>query len=83
MRTSCGRNSLQEGPMLMDTDIMDMPRDLRDGKLEQEDLARLLIAFRGVVAPPWARLHLVRRSDDGLAPEYVFDEDSGMIYILD
>jgi hypothetical protein len=69
--------------MLMEAEIADMPRDICDGELGEEDLARVLITFRGVVAPPAPTLHFVRSSDDGLAPAYVFDEDSGMIYILD
>ena len=69
--------------MLMEAEIADMPRDVCDGELGEEDLARLLITFRGVVAPAAPTLHFVRSSDDGLAPAYVFDEDSGMIYIMD
>jgi hypothetical protein len=69
--------------MLMDIDIDDAPPGFCDGELGDEDLARLLISFRGVVAPRGSTLRFVRRSDDGLAPAYVFDEDSGMIYILD
>jgi hypothetical protein len=65
--------------------VAEMPLDLADGELADEDLARVLISFRGVVAPrPSTKaLRYVRRSDDGLAPAYMFDEDSGMIYILD
>jgi hypothetical protein len=69
--------------MLMEAEIADMPRDVCDSELGEEDLARLLITFRGVVAPAAPTLRFVRSSDDGLAPAYVFDEDSGMIYIMD
>jgi hypothetical protein len=67
--------------MPTDTEIAELPRDVCDGALGEEDLARLLISFRGVAAPPGPRY--VRRSDDGLVPAYVFDEASGMIYIVD
>ena len=72
--------------MLMEIDIADETCDVCDvcdGELGEEDLARLLISFRGVVAPPESTIRFVRRSDDGLAPADMFDEDSGMIYILD
>ena len=69
--------------MPMETAVLDAPRDFRDSALEAEDLARLLISFRGVSAPPSHGLRFVRESSDGLAPAYVFDESSGMIYILD
>ena len=66
------------------TALLEAPQDFRDSALEQEDLARLLMSFRGVAAPPPASaLRFVRESGDGLAPAYVFDEESGMIYILD
>ena len=69
--------------MPIDAAVAEMPSDVSDEELAQEDLARLLITFRGVTAPKEASLHFVRRSDDGLAPAYVFDDESGMIYILD
>ena len=51
--------------------------------LDDEDKARLLTTFLGgpdVTAPA---LHYVHGSSDGKAPAYVFDDQTGMVYILD
>ncbi|MFI5312105.1 MAG: hypothetical protein ACHQQ3_12775 [Gemmatimonadales bacterium] len=57
--------------------------DAKTGELDAEDLARILTAFRGQPVRSTPTMHYVHRSRDGLAPPYVFDEDSGMVYILD
>jgi hypothetical protein len=51
--------------------------------LDSEDMARLLGTFRG--QPRWngETMRCVNASRDGLAPAYVWDEDSGMVWILD
>ena len=54
-----------------------------DGRLDAPDMARLLIGFRGQPTPRTSAMRYVRPSDDGEAAAYVFDEDSGMVYILD
>ena len=51
--------------------------------LDEEDLARVLGAFRGQPATATPTMRYVRASSDGVAPAYVYDEDSGMVYILD
>jgi hypothetical protein len=51
--------------------------------LDDEDKARLLTSFAAsaaIVSSPW---HYVRASEDGCALAYVFDDESGMVYILD
>jgi len=54
-----------------------------DGRLDAEDLARVLTGFRVPPVTPTASMRYVRASDDGNATAYVFDEESGMVYILD
>jgi hypothetical protein len=54
-----------------------------DGRLDAEDMARALTGFRGQPIPLTPALRYVRTSADGSATAYVFDEDSGMVYILD
>jgi hypothetical protein len=54
-----------------------------DGRLDAPDMARLLIGFRGQPGPRTTAMRYVRAPDDGEASAYVFDEDSGMVYILD
>lgn len=51
-------------------------------QLDAEDRARVLVAFLGAGSDA-ASLRYVSRSPDGLAPAYVFDEETGMVYILD
>lgn len=52
-------------------------------EMDQEDLARVLTAFRGQPVYATPSMHFVRRSADGAAPAYVFDDENGMVYILD
>jgi hypothetical protein len=59
------------------------PPETHGGALDTEDLARVLGAFRGQPVYSTPTMRYVRASSDGLAPAYVFDEDSGMVYILD
>jgi hypothetical protein len=54
-----------------------------DGHLDAEDLARVLTGFRVPPITPTTNMRYVRASDDGTARAYVFDEESGMVYILD
>jgi hypothetical protein len=54
-----------------------------DGRLDAQDLARVLTGFRGQPIPLTPTMRYVRSSTDGDASAYVFDEDSGMVYILD
>lgn len=54
-----------------------------DGRLDAEELARALTGFRVPPMTPTASMRYVRASADGTASAYVFDEDSGMVYILD
>jgi hypothetical protein len=49
--------------------------------LDEEDRARILTTFLG--RQDGHALHYVSASPDGLAPAYVFDDESGMVYILD
>jgi hypothetical protein len=59
------------------------PPDTDESELDQEDLARVLAAFRGQPAYATPSMHYVHESADGLAPAYVFDDETGMVYILD
>jgi hypothetical protein len=54
-----------------------------DGRLDAEDLARVLTGFRGQPIALTPSMRYVRSSSDGNASAYVFDADSGMVYILD
>lgn len=54
-----------------------------DGRLDVEDMARLLTGFRGQPIAVTPAMRYVRSSADGNASAYVFDEESGMVYILD
>ena len=54
-----------------------------DGRLDAEDMARAIIGFRGVAVTITPTMRYVRRPADGEACAYVFDENSGMVYILD
>jgi hypothetical protein len=55
----------------------------RSGRLDPEDSARLLAGFHGLPQPKTPSLHYVRSSADGQASAYAWDEDTGMVYILD
>ena len=59
-----------------------MPQIL-DQPLDQQDLARVLTGFRGQPVRLTPSMRYVRASADGEASAYVYDEDSGMVYILD
>jgi hypothetical protein len=54
-----------------------------DGRMDAEDMARALTGFRGQPISLTPALRYVRTSADGTATAYVFDEESGMVYILD
>jgi hypothetical protein len=54
-----------------------------DGRLDAEDMARVLTGFRGQPIDVTPDMRYVRRSADGNASAYVFDADTGMVYILD
>ena len=54
-----------------------------DGRLDAEDMARVLTGFRGQPIKLTPAMRYVRASTDGDAVAYVFDEVSGMVYILD
>ena len=54
-----------------------------DGRLDLEDMARVLATFRGQPARATRTMRYVRSSADRSACAYVFDEESGMVYILD
>jgi hypothetical protein len=51
--------------------------------LDDEDKARFLTMSLGYTGSGPSALHFVHASDDGQAPAYVFDDESGMVYILD
>ena len=63
-------------PIRLDT--ADLDRDL-----DAQDLARLFVGFRGPPVALTASMRYVRASSDGEAAAYVFDEESGMVFILD
>jgi len=54
-----------------------------DRRLDAQDLARVLTGFRGQPIAITPTMRYVRSSADGDASAYVFDEESGMVYILD
>jgi len=51
--------------------------------MDAEDLARVLTGFRGQPIALTPTMRYVRSSADGDASAYVFDEGTGMVYILD
>jgi len=51
--------------------------------LDNEDKARVMTAFLGHRAGIAPALHYVHAASDGQAPAYIFDDESGMVYILD
>lgn len=63
--------------------ILEPPPAVDVNEMDQEDLARVLTTFRGQPVYATPSMHYVRRSADGAAPAYVFDDVSGMVYILD
>ena len=50
---------------------------------DDEDKARLMTAFIGGLDVPLFRLHYVEAAPEGGAPAYMFDDETGMVYILD
>lgn len=54
-----------------------------DGRLDAEDLARVLTGFRGQPTPITPAMHHVRTENDHAPTVYVYDEETGMVYILD
>jgi hypothetical protein len=72
-------------PSFVEVEVADPdPRcALVDGRLDAQDLARVLTGFRGQPIAITPTMRYVRSSADGEASPYVFDEESGMVYILD
>jgi len=74
------------GAVLNDIDHIDTV-DAIDGidaaELSDEDRARILTTFLGVPSDSVGALHGARVSPHGQAPAYAFDEETGMVYILD
>jgi hypothetical protein len=62
------------------TALLDIP-DVES--LDEEDRARVLTTFLGQPCYAGATWRYVQGSSDGLAPAYMYDEESGMVYILD
>ena len=54
-----------------------------EGRLDAADSARLLAGYQGLPDTALKSLRFVRGSKDGQASAYAWDEDSGMVYILD
>jgi hypothetical protein len=67
----------------VDVEEPDLRCAVVDGRLDAEDMARVLAGFRGQPIALTPALRYVRTSADGVAAAYVFDEESGMVYILD
>jgi hypothetical protein len=67
----------------VDVDEPDVRCAIVDGRLDAEDMARVLTGFRGQPIALTPTMRYVRASSDGEASAYVFDEVSGMVYILD
>lgn len=51
--------------------------------LDDEDKARVMTTFLGHKGGVLPGLHYVHATSDGQAPAYIFDDESGMVYILD
>ena len=51
--------------------------------LDAQDLARVLTGFRGQPARLTPTMRYVRSPADGESSAYVFDEDTGMVFLLD
>jgi hypothetical protein len=51
--------------------------------LDDADKARVLTTFLGHRTGVAPSLHYVHATSDGQAPAYIFDDDTGMVYILD
>lgn len=77
-----------DGPatgVVEDTDLDEesMQRVLDEAGLDDDDKARVFAAFSGVGGNSVPLLHYIPSGADGAVPAYVFDEVSGMVYILD
>ena len=53
------------------------------GQMDAADSARMIAGFQGLPQTALKSLRFVRASRDGQASAYAWDEDSGMVYILD
>ena len=53
------------------------------GLNDPEDSARVLAGFNGLPSPVTRTLRYVQGSRDGRASAYAWDEETGMVYILD
>jgi hypothetical protein len=69
--------------MTSEASTLEPPPAVDVNEFDQEDLARVLTAFRGQPVYAMPTMHYVRQSSDGAAPAYVFDDQTGMVYILD
>ena len=71
--------------LVEDTDLDDesLQRVLDEAGLDDDDKARVFAAFRGVGGDAVPLLHYIPSDADGAVPAYVFDENSGLVYILD
>ncbi|MFI5244515.1 MAG: hypothetical protein ACHQQR_04760 [Gemmatimonadales bacterium] len=67
----------------VEVETPDVRCELVDAPLDAEDMARVLTGFRGQPIPLTPAMRYVRASSDGEACAYVFDEVTGMVYILD
>ena len=67
----------------VDVDDPDARCALVDGQLDAADLARSLTGFRGQPVPLTPTMRYMRLATDGDETAYVFDDASGMVYILD
>jgi hypothetical protein len=73
----------EEALIEVDVEDADARCAVVDGRLDARELARVLTGFRGQPVHGTPPMHYVRASSDGEASAYVFDELSGMVYILD
>jgi hypothetical protein len=79
-----GRFITIAGAMMSDHDSAGAVLECPDiDALDDEDKARFLTTFLGYSRGNSSALHFVHASGDGQAPAYVFDDESGMVYILD
>jgi hypothetical protein len=60
----------------------DVRYSILDGRLDAEDLARVLMSFRGQPKPTTGGMRYQRLAADLNASVYVIDGDSGMAYLL-
>jgi|GEM_PF-1667430 len=67
----------------VEVDDPDVQCALVDGRLDAEDLARLMTGFRGQPLAWTPRTGGVRPANAGASSAYVVDDESGMVYLLD